>query len=139
MTGGTISAGGPIVFAPGTPRAAKATIVAVGGSNHAEHLDIRVPADNHHLSGVVVNSAGQPVRRGLIRLYPSGEPGLSRAMPLKEDGTFDFDRVSSEHYTLRASTGSSLMSEADTAEVEIIVQGLTEPESLRLVLKRPFQ
>ena len=135
VAGGRISAGGPIIFAPGTPRAAKATIIIMGSNSHPDHIDIQVPADNHHVAGVAVDAAGRPVRRGLVRLYSSGEPGLSRAMPLTEKGSFDFDRVSSEKYTLHASTGESWTSEASTADLDIVVQSSGEPKPIRLVLK----
>ncbi len=135
VAGGMISAGGPILFAPGTPRAAGATIVTIGSNGRAEQLDIRVPSDSHHIAGVVVDAAGRPVKRGLIRLHPSGEPGLSRAMPLTETGSFDFDRVSSEHYTLHASTGESFTSETSTADLDIVIQGSGDPQPVRLVLK----
>lgn len=135
VAGGAISAGGPIIFAPGTLRTANAAIVEVGSSSHAEHVDVRVPPATHHISGVVVDAGGQPVRRGLIRLHLSGEPGLSRAMPLTDAGTFDFDRISSEHYTLHASSGNSLLSETQAAETNVVVQSSGGPEPVRLVLK----
>ena len=104
-------------------------------SSHAEHVNVRVPPASHHIAGVVVAAGGQQVHRGLVRLYPSGEPGLSRAMPLTEAGTFDFDRISDEHYTLHASSGEMFTSETHTAETNVVVQGSSDPEPVRLVLR----
>jgi hypothetical protein len=45
-------------------------------------------------------SDGHRVDHALIRLYPAGEPRFSLATPLAVDGTFSFQRVPTDSYTL---------------------------------------
>lgn len=133
--GARIAADGPILFAPGTPRVAKAKILEITGDTHLDHIDLQVPPDSrHHITGTVTDTQGRPVTRGLVRLFPSGERGLSRAAPLDDDGHFDFDQLSPEQYIVLASHNGDIRPGPGNTSVEVTVQGPTDPLPLHLHL-----
>lgn len=100
---GESSSGGMLLYAPSTIRATQAQIVELHGLETRKDVDIEVPTTGlHTVSGKVVDKAGQPILKGLVRLFPRGEPNLSRAAPLDKNGEFSFDNVPDEQYTVTA-------------------------------------
>ena len=100
-TRGSFGAGGMLLFAPSTVRATQAHIVELRGLETLKGIDIEIPSTGlHTVSGRVVDRTGQPVLEGIIRIYPKGEPDLSRAVPLDKNGKFSFDDVRDEQYTV---------------------------------------
>jgi Polysaccharide lyase family 4, domain II len=98
---GSSATSGMLLFAPSTVRASQAQLVEVSGRETRNGVDIEIPTTGlHTVSGKVVDTAGQPILEGLVRLYPKGEPDLSRANPLNKDGEFSFDNVPDEQYTV---------------------------------------
>ncbi len=72
----------------------------------------------HTVTGKVSASTGAVVDAGLMRLYPTGEPSLSRTTPLGPDDSFAFDDVADEECTIAAEF---------SREIEIL--GLTEDKA----------
>ena len=133
--GALIAGGGPILFVPGTPRVANARVLTITRETHLDHVDLQVPPDSlHHITGTVTDTQGQPVTHGLVRLYATGEPALSRALPLDSDGHFDFDRLSPEQYTVLASRNGDYQPGPGNAAVDVTVQGSGDAAPLRLQL-----
>ena len=93
---------GEIVYASSTVRASQARVVNVRGMENYDHVDIDIPiAGLHKVTGkVVTNTEAVMNNSAIVRLYPSGEPSLSRSTPLQADGSFSFDDVSDEEYTI---------------------------------------
>ena len=82
-------------------RPTKARVIAVTAPNTYEGVDITIPlTGTHSVSGDVKASDGHRVNDALIRLYPTGEPRFSLATPLAVDGTFSFQRVPPDSYTV---------------------------------------
>jgi hypothetical protein len=83
-------------------RPTKARVIAVTAPQEYEGVDVTIPlAGTHSVSGDVKASDGHRVKDALIRLYPTGEPRFSIATRLSVDGTFSFQRVPPDSYTLR--------------------------------------
>lgn len=80
----------------------------------------------------MLTTNGEVVSRGMVRLYPSGEPALSRTTPLSEEGGFEFANVADEEYTVLASVDGSWKPSSKTAHAT--VHSGSDPEPLRLVL-----
>ena len=130
--------GGPILFAPGIVRLSNARIIDITDNSNAEEVNVQVPHDSHHnVSGRVMNANGEPVSRGIVRLYASGEPVLSRSTPLSRDGSFTFANVADEEYTVLASLDGAYAPGPNTAAATITVHSGSDPEPLRLVLTVP--
>jgi hypothetical protein len=100
--GGAVGGSGLMIFAGGGMRPTKARVIAVTAPKEYEGVDITIPlAGTHSVSGDVKASDGHRVNDALIRLYPTGEPRFSLATRLSVDGTFSFQRVPPDSYTLR--------------------------------------
>jgi Carboxypeptidase regulatory-like domain len=101
---GRLAANGAfVIYAPAAIRSGNAQLVAVNQPQTYGAVDIAIPTANlHTLSGKLIDKTGRPLSEGLVRLYPTGEPNLSRAMPVDRNGEFSFDNVPDEHYTLAA-------------------------------------
>jgi Polysaccharide lyase family 4, domain II len=98
---GLIGSSGAVIFAESTVRASKARLIQLQGTQTQNGVDIDIPvAGLHIVSGKVVSTSGQAINEGLVRLYPTGEPGLSLATPIGLDGAFSFDGVAEEQYTI---------------------------------------
>jgi hypothetical protein len=99
---GLQGSGGEIVYASDTVRASQARVVDVRGVENHDQVDIDIHiAGLHKVTGKVVTNTGAVINNSaIVRLYPSGEPGLSRSTPLQTDGSFSFDDVSDEEYTI---------------------------------------
>jgi hypothetical protein len=97
----TVAEGGPIWFAPRAVRRSKAQVVEVRAGDTIANVDIAVPADGLHLvSGTVANTAGEPVTKGLVRLYAAGEREMLVAEKPGGHGEFSFRGVPDEKYSL---------------------------------------
>jgi hypothetical protein len=102
-TRGRVGTTGRVIFAPSSVRASKAEVVEVQQPRSHGGVDIQVPMQGlHSISGTVVDSSGNPVTEGLIRLYPKGEPDLSLSAPPGIHGEFFFADLPDEEYTVRA-------------------------------------
>jgi hypothetical protein len=100
-TRGLLATQGIILCAPGTVRVSAAQQVAVNMGKTDTGVDIEFPSQGLYIvSGKVVDTEDKPITEGLVRLYPTGEPGLSRANPIGKDGEFSFDDVLNEQYTV---------------------------------------
>jgi proline racemase len=98
---GSEAGAGEIVYAGNTVRASKARVIEVRGNENYGHADIEIPVMGlHRVTGRVVTNTGTIVNSGIVRLGPSGEPGPSRANSLQADGSFSFDDVADEDYTI---------------------------------------
>jgi hypothetical protein len=98
---GSMGSGGEIVFCCNTVRASKARIIEVRGTERQDQVDIEIPSFGlHTLTGRVATMTGAVIDEGTVKLYPSGEPGLSRTTPIRTDGTFSFSDVPDEDYTV---------------------------------------
>ena len=99
--GAAVGGSGLMIFAGGGMRPTKARVIAVTAPNTYEGVDITIPlTGTHSVSGDVKASDGHRVNDALIRLYPTGEPRFSLATPLAVDGTFSFQRVPPDSYTV---------------------------------------
>ena len=82
-------------------RGSKARVFEVHGTETLNGVDIEIPPVGlHRVTGTAVTETGEPVRRGIVRLYPTGEQMGHRATELQGDGTFSFDHVADEDYTV---------------------------------------
>jgi hypothetical protein len=100
---GTSATTGMLLYAPSTVRTTQAQIVELHGLEVRKGIDIEVPTTGlHTVSGKIIERTGQPVLEGIVRIFPKGEPDLSRAVPLDKDGQFSFDNVPDEQYTVTA-------------------------------------
>jgi len=98
---GSEGSGGEIVYASNTIRASRARVIEVRGMENHEQVDIDIPTEGlHKVMGKIVANTGAVVDSAVVRLYPSGESGLSRTTPLQADGSFSFDDVADEEYTI---------------------------------------
>ncbi len=98
---------------------------------------IQVPPDSKHvISGQVLNAASQPITRGLVRMYASGEEGLSRATPVSPEGRFSFNDVGDEEYTVFASESGIMFPDSTSATATVRVRRGEDPQPIRLVLPR---
>jgi protocatechuate 3,4-dioxygenase beta subunit len=92
-------------FYPGTADVSAAQKITVGiGQTIGEINIMLLPTRLATISGVAVNSQGQPFDRGNIQIMPRGGMvfgGVSGG-PLKQDGTFAVPNVPPGQYTLRA-------------------------------------
>ncbi len=96
-----MGSGGEIIFCCNTVRASKARIIEVRGTEPQDQVDIEIPSFGlHTVTGRVMAMTGAVIDEGTVRLYPSGEPGLSRATPIRTNGTFSFGDVPDEDYTV---------------------------------------
>jgi hypothetical protein len=101
-TRGMEGASGQTVFAPSVVRASKAKVIHVQQMQTTNRVDVVLPTLGLHVvKGRVVDSTDAPVTEGLIRLYPTGEPDLSKATPVDKNGGFSFSDVPDEEYTIR--------------------------------------
>jgi len=125
--GGPQGSTGEIVYAGNTVRASQARVIDVRGTEKHDQVGIDIPpAELHKVTGRVVASTGAIADSAIVRLYPSGEPSLSRAIPLQPDGSFSFDDVRDEEYTI----GVEFQGEAE-------VLGLTEDRTgVRMRMKK---
>jgi hypothetical protein len=99
--GGQIGATALIVFAGGGMRPSKARIIDVRAPKEYADVNITIALTGvHEVGGVVAAPDRHPLNRGLVRLYPTGEPRFSLATPLKPDGTFSFHRIPPDSYTI---------------------------------------
>lgn len=100
-THGMEEADGRILFAPGVIRASKAELVEVDPPHTRDGVDITVPLQGlHRIVGKVIDSSGVTVTRGLIRLYPSGEPAMNLTSPVGRNGEFSFGDLPNDDYTV---------------------------------------
>jgi len=123
--------GGEIVYVGNTVRASRARVIEVRGTENHDQVDIDIPVVGlHKVTGKVVVSTGTIVDSAIVRLYPSGESDLSRATPLQADGSFSFDDVPDEQYTIDVEFHD---------DVEIL--GLTEDKTgVRMRMKKtPYE
>ncbi len=98
---GMVGSGGEIIYAPGTVRGSHARSVLVQGPETIPAMNLILPTSNlHTISGTVLSNGTLTGGYGLVRLYPTGEPGLSRATPIGIGGNFSFSGVPDEQYTL---------------------------------------
>jgi hypothetical protein len=121
--------GGPVIYARNTVRASQARVVEVRATENHDHIDIDMPiAGLHKVTGKVVTNAGAIMNSSaIVRLYPTGEPGLSQSVPLQADGAFSFDDISDEEYTVAVEF---------QGETEML--GLTtDGQGLRMKMKKP--
>jgi hypothetical protein len=101
-TRGRVGASGRIILAPSSVRASKAEVVEVQQPKSHGGVDIQVSMQElHSVAGTVVDSSGNPITDGLIRLYPKGEPDLSLAVPPGVHGEFLFGDLPDDRYTVR--------------------------------------
>jgi hypothetical protein len=124
---GLQGSGGEIVYASNTVRASQAHVVDVSGTENYDQIDIEVPvAGLHKVVGKVIASTGAVNNSAIVRLYPSGEPSLSRTSPLQANGSFSFDDVANDEYTIAVEF---------QGETEMV--GLTEDKTgLRMRMKK---
>jgi hypothetical protein len=98
---GIMASGGEIIFCCNTVRASKARIIDVHGTEIRDHVNIDLPSSGlHTVTGKVVATRGASIDEGIVRLYPSGEPDLSRMTYIRTDGTFTFSDVPDDDYTV---------------------------------------
>ena len=108
--GDQLGGAGLIIFAGGGMRPSKARVVAVKGSNEYGNVDITIPLLTvHEVSGTVTGSDGHRLNHGTVRLYPTDEPRFSLATPVKADGTFSFNRIPQDSYTVLLEDGADLV------------------------------
>ncbi len=98
---GLISSGGESFFAPGTVRSSHARTVLLQGAETVSGMNLMLPVNGvHTVSGTVLSNGSPANVNGLVRIYPTGEPGLSRATPIGVGGQFTFTGVPDEQYTV---------------------------------------
>jgi hypothetical protein len=90
-----------LIYASSTVRASQARAVEVQGTTIQGPIDIEIPVVGlHTVSGKVIATTGEIIDEGIVRLYPTGEPGISHATPIRTDGTFSFEKIPDEEYTV---------------------------------------
>ncbi len=98
---GSLGSSGETVFAPSTVRGSQAHVITIQGPGVVSGVNIMLPVSAvHTVSGTVVSNGAPVEGYGLVRLYPTGEPNLSRATPIGVGGQFSFADVPDEQYTL---------------------------------------
>jgi hypothetical protein len=124
---GLQASGGTIYYASNTVRASRALVTEVRDNESHGQIDITIPRVGlHRVSGRVVTDTGATVDAGIVRLAPAGESTLLRATPLQADGSFSFDDVVDEEYTVAVEFHG---------ETEIL--GLTEDKAgIRMRMKK---
>lgn len=93
-------------YYPGTASAAEAQIIVVAPGQTASGIDIALSVTRTaSISGSVVDSNGQPLRRGNVSLMPKGPNGMFMGMgggaQIRADGTFTIANVAPGEYTVR--------------------------------------
>jgi hypothetical protein len=122
--GASVGGSGLMIFAGGGMRPSKARVIDVSAPNEYERVDIMIPLTGiHSVGGDVKASDGHRINHALIRLFPTGEPRFSLATPLAVDGTFSFQRVPPDSYTLRAEeyVDQSLVNSLGNGSIDINV------------------
>jgi len=128
---GLISSGGEIIFCCNSVRGSEARVIEVAGTEVHDRVDIEVAtAGLHEVAGRVLTSSGQTVNDGIVRLYPTGERGLSRATALRADGTFSFDLVPDEDYTVSFESQVQADLVGPTADKTGLIMRLRKPPYL---------
>ena len=89
------------IYSPATVRPSRASVVNLQGAE-VQHLDIAFPpaATLHRIEGNVRFEGSEPLQDALLRLYPSGEGGLTAAQPLTAARSFAFENVPDGDYTI---------------------------------------
>ena len=89
------------LYSPGTVRPGKATVVSLQGPA-TQHLDIAFPSASglHRIEGSIQIGESEPVQNAVVRLYPTGEGGLTAAQPLTATRRFTFENVPDGDYTV---------------------------------------
>jgi hypothetical protein len=99
--GDRISGSGLMIFAGGGMRPSKARVIAVSGAHEYAAGDITIPLTGlHEVGGMVTAPDGHRLNRGLVRLYPAGEPRFPVSAPLEADGAFNFHGIPADRYTI---------------------------------------
>ncbi len=99
-----------IIFSGNVFRPSKAHVLATCPPDVVTAEDIIIPRNGlYDVTGVVVSADdGHRLNKGLLRLYPTGEPRFSRATPLAADGSFHFHQVAPDAYTTTLEDGEDL-------------------------------
>jgi hypothetical protein len=99
--GDKLGGSGLIVFSGNGMRPSKARVVSVKAPNEYAGVDIAIPLVGvHEVSGRVTGTDGHRLNHGTVRLYPTGEPRFSLSTPVQADGTFRFNRIPQDAYTV---------------------------------------
>jgi hypothetical protein len=100
-TRGHLVGGERLLFAPGTVRASRATVVELAADETRSGVDFDIPTrDLRRVHGRVIDSTGTPVTQGHMRLYPTGEPTLPLGAALDRNGEFVFADLPDDSYTV---------------------------------------
>jgi Carboxypeptidase regulatory-like domain len=95
-------------YYPGTVSAAEAQLIPIVPGQTAAGIDITLTLTRTAtISGMVVDSDGQPVRRGNVSLMPRSPNGMMMGMgggPINPDGTFKISNVAPGEYVARGSS-----------------------------------
>ncbi len=98
---GMSASGNLPMYAPGTPRADRATVIHIAGSETASADFIFLPATAlHRVEGSVTVNGQDALRQVIVRLFPKGEGGITASAPLRTDMGFSFDGIPDGTYTL---------------------------------------
>lgn len=125
--GGQIGATAWLVFAGGGMRPSKARIIDVRAPQEYADVNITIALTGvHEVGGVVASPDRHRLNRGLVRLYPTGEPHFSLAAPLQADGTFRFHRIPPDSYTIMVEGASDWKSvDVTVADVDLTNVSIT--------------
>ena len=127
----------PQTYYPGVSDEAGATIITLSEGQHFEANDLVLPPRfvERQLSGVVVDSSGQPVRGAIVWLkeiqYKDSDMPYSRETD--QDGRFSFPVFEGLKYRLDAYLDRKEGARPESGAVHVIISA--NPEIIRLVLR----
>lgn len=101
MDGNLTGGSGLLVYAPHTVRPSEARVVHVSGAE-TQLVDIDLPrgVSVHRVEGTVDLREDELLRTTFVRLYPSGEGGLTASCPVGVGKSFSFGDVPDGEYTI---------------------------------------
>ena len=127
----------PQTYYPGVPEKSAATIISISEGQHFEANDLILPPRlvERELSGIVLDSSGQPVRGATVWLkeiqYKDSDMPYRRETD--QDGRFVFPVFEGVRYRLNAYLDRKEGPRPESGELQIVIS--SNPETIKLVLR----
>ena len=127
----------PQTYYPGVPEQSAAAIITISEGQHFEANDLILPPRlvERQLSGIVLDSSGQPVRGATVWLkemqYKDSDMPYRRETD--EDGRFVFPVFEGVRYRLNAYLDRKEGPRPESGELQVVIS--SNPETIKLVLR----